>query len=53
MVHKVGILPKCNVQQIPFAYKMFVRDDDWGWDQSRAFKKAFAIDAGIEFVGVW
>lgn len=41
------------LQQVPFAYKMFTRDDEIGWAQSNAFKKAFSIDVDIEFVGVW
>lgn len=50
---KVGLLPACNSEQIPFAYKMFTRTDEVGWKQSTAFKKAFSIDVDIEFVGVW
>ncbi|KAG7086992.1 hypothetical protein E1B28_012970 [Marasmius oreades] len=53
MIHKVGILPACNHQQVPFAYKMYTRADEIGWEQSNAFKKAFSIDADIEFIGVW
>lgn len=32
---------------------MYSRDDETGWKQSTAFKKAFSIDVEIEFVGVW
>ncbi|KAJ3510247.1 hypothetical protein NLJ89_g4791 [Agrocybe chaxingu] len=53
MIHKVGLLPTCNHQQVPFAYKMYTRTDDVGWKQSNAFKKAFSIDVNIEFLGVW
>lgn len=53
MIHKVGLLPAGNHQQVPFAYKMFSRNDQTGWDQSTQFKKAFSIDVEIEFVGVW
>ncbi|KAF8630983.1 hypothetical protein AX15_002693 [Amanita polypyramis BW_CC] len=53
MIHKVGLLPADNFQQIPFAYKMYTRTDSIGWDQSNAFKKAFSVDVPIEFVGVW
>ncbi|KAJ7360956.1 hypothetical protein DFH08DRAFT_1074064 [Mycena albidolilacea] len=53
MLHKVGLLPKCNHQQVPFAYKMYSREDEKGWKQSMAFKKAFSIDVDIEFLGVW
>lgn len=53
MLHKVGLLPADNHQQVPFAYKMFTRCDKTGWKQSVAFKKAFSINVDIEFVGVW
>ncbi|KAH0586678.1 hypothetical protein H2248_007895 [Termitomyces sp. 'cryptogamus'] len=53
MVHKVGLLPACNHQQVPFAYKMFTRVDEIGWQQSNMFKKAFSVDVPIEFIGVW
>jgi uncharacterized protein (DUF2235 family) len=53
MLHKVGLLPTNNHQQIPFAYKLFERTDDIGWQQSDAFKHAFAVNVKIEFIGVW
>ena len=53
MIHKVGLLPKYNSQQVPFAYKMYTTCDDLGWKQSNAFKKTFSVDVEIEFVGVW
>ncbi|KAJ7704774.1 hypothetical protein B0H17DRAFT_1038540 [Mycena rosella] len=53
MIHKVGLLPTCNHQQIPFAYKMYMDETEKGWKQSNAFKKAFSIDVDIEFIGVW
>ncbi|KAJ7292621.1 hypothetical protein C8J57DRAFT_1428731 [Mycena rebaudengoi] len=49
----VGLLPTCNHQQVPFAYKMYSREDETGWKQSTAFKKAFSIDVDIELVAVW
>ncbi|KAK7442224.1 hypothetical protein VKT23_016195 [Stygiomarasmius scandens] len=53
MIHKVGVLPACNHQQVPFAYKMYTSTDELGWKQSNAFKKTFSIDVDIEFIGVW
>ncbi|KAG6847987.1 hypothetical protein H0H93_004362 [Arthromyces matolae] len=53
MLHKVGLLPKCNHQQVPFAYKMYSREDAVGWRQSTAFKKAFSIDVDIELLALW
>ncbi|KAM6490034.1 Uncharacterized alpha/beta hydrolase domain (DUF2235) domain containing protein [Amanita muscaria] len=53
MIHKIGIIPADNRQQIPFAYKMYTRNDHIGWAQSNAFKQAFSVDVNIEFVGVW
>ncbi|KAF5337742.1 hypothetical protein D9758_016028 [Tetrapyrgos nigripes] len=52
-IHKVGLLPRYNHQQVPFAYKMYSREDARGWKQASAFKKAFSIDVDVEFLGVW
>jgi hypothetical protein len=33
---------------------MYSRNDEKGWEESKAFKKAFSIkEVNIEFVGVW
>lgn len=53
MIHKVGLLPTGNHQQVPFAYKMYMRDDATGWAQSTAFKKAFSMDVDVYFLGTW
>jgi hypothetical protein len=53
MLHKVGLLPRDNFQQIPFAWRMYKRTDDVGWAQSVAFKKAFSIDVDVHFLGVF
>ncbi|THU90431.1 hypothetical protein K435DRAFT_841472 [Dendrothele bispora CBS 962.96] len=48
MLHKVGLLPPSNFQQVPFAYKMYTRTDEVGWRQSNLFKKTFSRDVEIE-----
>ncbi|KIK60797.1 hypothetical protein GYMLUDRAFT_200122 [Collybiopsis luxurians FD-317 M1] len=53
MIHKVGLLPRHNLQQVPFAYKMYSREDETGWRLSSNFKKSFSIDVDIEFLGLW
>ena len=53
MLHKVGLLPPGNYQQVPFAYKMYTRANECGWLQSKEFKSAFSMDVPIEFIGVW
>ncbi|KAF8756833.1 hypothetical protein RHS01_04096 [Rhizoctonia solani] len=53
MLHKVGLLPAYNHEQVAFAYKMFKRDDEEGWKMSNGFKRAFCIDVKIDFVGVF
>ena len=30
MIEKVGLLPAGNHQQVPFAYKMYMKDDEMG-----------------------
>jgi uncharacterized protein (DUF2235 family) len=51
MIHKVGLLPPRNVQQIPFAYDFYTKDTLEGWQQSEEFKAAFCIDVCVYFVG--
>ncbi|KAJ7841493.1 hypothetical protein B0H14DRAFT_3086748 [Mycena olivaceomarginata] len=53
MIHKVGLLPVDNHQQVPFAYRIYSKTDKNGWEQSNAFKKAFSNDVHIDFIGVW
>lgn len=53
MIHKVGLLPICNHQQVPFAYKMYTRTDRLGWKQSNGFKNSFSINVQVHFLGVW
>ncbi|KAG8694223.1 hypothetical protein FRC08_008622, partial [Ceratobasidium sp. 394] len=53
MLHKVGLLPPFNYQQIPFAYHMYQRDDKEGWEMSNGFKQAFSIDVEINFMGLF
>jgi len=53
MLHKVGLLPADNVQQVPFAYKMYTNTSTSGWEQSNLFKLTFSNDVDIHFVGVW
>ena len=49
----VGLLPKDNFEQVPFAYKMYARTDKDAETQSAAFKQAFSRPVEVEFLGVW
>jgi len=53
MLQKVGLLPPCNLEQLPFAYAMYARDDDEGLRLSLQFKRTFSIEVRIKFLGVW
>jgi hypothetical protein len=53
MLQKVGLLSACNYQQLPFAYEMYKRDDEYGYQMSLTFKKTFSIPVNIDFLGVW
>ena len=53
MVHKVGLLPQCNIEQVPFAYAMYESRNEEDLKMSRRFKRTFSIDVRIEFLGVW
>lgn len=53
MVHKVGLLPASNTQQIPFAYQYYKDDTKFGWKMSEDFKKTFCMDVSVHFIGVF
>lgn len=54
LIYQVGLLPACNHQQVPFAYKMFTDERlPEGYEQSKMFKQTFSIDVKIDFIGVW
>ncbi|TDL22153.1 hypothetical protein BD410DRAFT_788855 [Rickenella mellea] len=53
MLHKVGLLPRDNMEQVPFAYKMYARTDEEGVGLSEGFKQTYCREVKIEFLGVW
>ncbi|KAE9403227.1 hypothetical protein BT96DRAFT_854948 [Gymnopus androsaceus JB14] len=53
MLYKVGLLPRDNQQQIPFAYKLYTRTDKASVTLSAGFKQTYCQSVGIDFIGVW
>ncbi|KFY27869.1 hypothetical protein V493_03250 [Pseudogymnoascus sp. VKM F-4281 (FW-2241)] len=53
MLHKVGLLPKQNRAQVPFAYRFYRNDTEKGWKMSAQFKKTFCTNVHVHFVGLW
>ncbi|KAH9947605.1 hypothetical protein B0H21DRAFT_323664 [Amylocystis lapponica] len=53
MVHKIGILPKDNPEQIPFAFRLYTKTDATNLALAEGFKRTFCRSAEIQFVGVW
>ncbi|KAI0755060.1 hypothetical protein C8Q80DRAFT_407644 [Daedaleopsis nitida] len=53
MLHKIGLLPRDNPEQIPFAYKLYKKTDAESQSLAAGFKETFCRDVKIEFVGVW
>lgn len=53
VLYKVGLLPKNNEAQVPFAYKLYKREDDEGLQLCAGFKQTYCQDVQVEFVGVW
>ena len=54
MIQKIGLLPRFNLEQFPFAYAMYKRrDNDPDSEQVLKFKRTFSIDVRIKFLGVW
>ncbi|KAG8764930.1 hypothetical protein FRC19_008025, partial [Serendipita sp. 401] len=53
MLHKVGLLPKDNLEQVTFAFEMYKRTDEEGIQQSKGFKQTFSRTVDVDFMGVW
>ncbi|CEL52147.1 putative protein YEL023C OS=Saccharomyces cerevisiae (strain ATCC 204508 / S288c) GN=YEL023C PE=4 SV=1 [Rhizoctonia solani AG-1 IB] len=53
MLHKVGLLPPDNVEQISFAWSMYILSSKKGFGESARFRKTFCREVKIEFIGVW
>ncbi|KAI0333677.1 hypothetical protein GY45DRAFT_1244065 [Cubamyces sp. BRFM 1775] len=53
MLHKIGLLPRDNTEQIPFAYKLYKQTDKGSLELAAGFKQTFCRNVDIEFVGVW
>ncbi|KIO29078.1 hypothetical protein M407DRAFT_45482, partial [Tulasnella calospora MUT 4182] len=64
MLYRVGLLPLCNFEQVPFAYKIFKEskkenkimkkdpEDPRGY-LSKNFRSTFSREVTVEFVGIW
>lgn len=52
-IAQIGLLPRDNPEQIPFAYKLYKRTDIASVALAAGFKKTFCREVKIEFVGVW
>jgi len=50
---QVGLLPKDNQAQLPFAYRMYKRTDSAGLKLCAGFKETYCQTVQIEFMGVW
>ena len=53
MLTKVGLLPKYNVEQVPFAWKFYQSTDKASMIEAEGFKKTFSRSVEIDFLGVW
>jgi len=52
-LHKVGLLPRDNLEQIPLAYRIYKRTDAAGLTLCKEYKQTYCRAVGIEFIGVW
>lgn len=49
MLHCVGLLPRGNDEQVPFAYRIYKKKGGL----AKKFKDTFCKSVDIEFLGVW
>ncbi|PFH48601.1 hypothetical protein AMATHDRAFT_149478 [Amanita thiersii Skay4041] len=50
MLHAVGLLPRGNRAQTPFAYRMY---ESRKKGMCELYKRTYSLDVDVEFVGVW
>ena len=50
---QIGLLPRDNEEQIPFAYRLYQRTDKLGCQLAAGYKQTFCTPVTIDFVGVW
>jgi uncharacterized protein (DUF2235 family) len=53
MLYKIGLLPRGNNQQVPFAYKLYTKTDQASIKLSAGFKQTYCRSVEVEFLGVW
>ncbi|TFK34717.1 hypothetical protein BDQ12DRAFT_726584 [Crucibulum laeve] len=50
---KIGLLMKDNEANIPFAYRLYKREDRTGLELCSGFKNTYCQNVKVEFMGVW
>ena len=50
---QIGLLPRDNEEQVPFAYRLYKRTDKVGCQLAAGYKRTFCTPITIDFVGVW
>jgi uncharacterized protein (DUF2235 family) len=53
MLQKIGLLAPGNKRLIRAAYKLYEREDEEGLELCKGFKRSFATEVKIQFVGVF
>lgn len=53
LIYQVGLLSKDNLEQIPFAYKLYKSTSSSDKTLAQGFKETFCRPVPIDFVGVW
>ncbi|KAJ1323637.1 DUF2235 domain-containing protein [Microdochium nivale] len=53
MLHKVGLLPACNEDQVNFAYNFYKDETEEGRKLAKGFKRTFCTHVDVYFLGLW
>ncbi|KAG9044743.1 hypothetical protein FS837_007598 [Tulasnella sp. UAMH 9824] len=53
MLHKVGLLPRSNMEHVDFAYTLYESRKPDDIRRAQEFKKTFSVHVEVEFIGVW
>jgi len=53
MLHKVGLLPRDNQQQVPLAFKLYQNTSASGLKMAAGYKQTFCQNVQVDFMGCW
>ena len=53
MLTNIGLLPKSNNEQVPFAWKLYTKAGETASGSAERYKRMFSRSVKVDFLGIW